>query len=218
MRKYVDRVYMYMKTGVEYAHSREKRAFDVAVARALVLPAHMGLHALRATELFKHDDYIFTQERVGRYGSLFEIQKIRTLQHDSVAPLNSLADMMRRTGLDETMQYRNILDGTMSAVGHRPIVSYELEVLLETVDTQLTKEWGEYVAPTRPGQVSTFALESHLGFEDLVDQGEERLSRDVEDVLRGSLVYDAALVLRTIHKALSNKMQHGRISHEPHVL
>lgn len=203
-----------MKTGVEYAHSREKRLFDITVARALALPAHVGLRALQATELFSGDDYVFLQERVGQFGELFQIRKMRTLKPETEVPINLLANLMRRTGLDETPQYRNILDGTMSAVGHRPIVPSELNTLLEQADPLLVEEGLAYVAPTLPGQVSTFALESHLGFDETVDQRDERLRRDIEDVQLGSLRYDAQLIARTIHKALANKMQHGRIAHD----
>lgn len=201
-----------MVTGVEYAHSRQKRIFDLHVAALLSAPAHLATTALRASNCF-HDEPHFVQARVGAFGNEIDVYKIRTMDETGDV-INSLAGAMRRTGLDETLQYKNILNGSMSAVGHRPIVKSEHDTMFDGVPGRLADDWLSYVAPTKPGQVSTFALESHLGFDDSVNQRQERLEKDIFDVLHGSLDYDARLVMRTIGKAASNKMKHGRISHE----
>jgi lipopolysaccharide/colanic/teichoic acid biosynthesis glycosyltransferase len=79
---------------------------------------------------------IFTQVRAGRNGDLFTIYKFRTMtnQCDSNGNLlpdedriTPLGEFLRKTRLDEILQFWNILKGEMSFVGPRPTVPEQLE-------------------------------------------------------------------------------------------
>lgn len=77
--------------------------------------------------------FIFKQERVGQYGVIFNIYKIRTMKNnvenndnfvttandDRILPFGK---WLRRTKLDEIVELINVLKGDMSLVGPRPDV------------------------------------------------------------------------------------------------
>lgn len=62
---------------------------------------------------------IFKQRRVGQYGKLFTIYKIRSM-HAVTGKISKTGKFIRKYKLDELPQFFNILNGSMSFVGPRP--------------------------------------------------------------------------------------------------
>ncbi|MBQ3596285.1 MAG: ATP-grasp domain-containing protein [Clostridia bacterium] len=82
---------------------------------------------------------VFTQERVGKKGKIFKIYKFRTMlipeqrklpDGSELAPKDSITKVgkfLRKTSLDELMQLFNVFFGSMSIVGPRPTLPYQVE-------------------------------------------------------------------------------------------
>ena len=72
----------------------------------------------------------FSQRRVGRNGTVFKMHKLRTLRETDVDAKNPNKDIetrslwigkiLRKTRIDESLQFINVLKGEMSIVGPRP--------------------------------------------------------------------------------------------------
>ena len=104
-----------------------KSLFDYVFALILLLvlfPVILILVVLSSIDTREFG--IFTQERIGKGGSLFSIYKIRTMKtgsdSDEAKAISRFGRFLRKSKLDETPQIFNILTGQMSFVGPRPDV------------------------------------------------------------------------------------------------
>lgn len=137
-------------------HPRVKRAVDVALATTalLVLVPVLGVIAI-AIKLDSPGPVLFRQRRAGRGSAPFVIYKFRTMAADAEAsqallrtrnertgPLFKLAGdprvtrvgrLLRASSLDELPQLWNVVVGSMSLVGPRPLPVDEAAAVLEHV-------------------------------------------------------------------------------------
>jgi exopolysaccharide biosynthesis polyprenyl glycosylphosphotransferase len=130
-----------------------KRAMDILGAAAgLALLAPLLLLMAIVIKLDSRGPVFFRQRRIGRQGDLFLMRKFRSMVKDADAIKGQLRDrneaegglfkitddpritrvgrFLRRTSLDELPQLLNVLGGSMSLVGPRPLVPDE-DALIE---------------------------------------------------------------------------------------
>lgn len=119
-----------------------KRTFDVvASAVGMCLLSWLILGTAVAVKVTSPGPIIFKQQRVGKNKKLFNIYKFRTMRIDTPNLPSHMIDanewltpigaIMRRLSLDELPQLWNILKGDMSAVGPRPALWSQFDLVAE---------------------------------------------------------------------------------------
>lgn len=120
-----------------------KRVLDVSIAlAALVLCAPLLVLLILLIRIESRGPAIYRQRRVGKYGRVFTIYKLRTMRTNCGVVLNPDGSTrvlkedprltrsggpLRRWGLDELPQLFNVLKGDMSLVGPRPDQEFHLQ-------------------------------------------------------------------------------------------
>ena len=110
----------------------EKRLFDIVFSLfGLVLFFILIVFLILLSTISTKQFGVFSQQRVGRYGHLFIMYKIRTMKFQDkdnfITILNDsrvtkIGKVLRKYKLDELPQLLNVLLGDMSFVGPRPDV------------------------------------------------------------------------------------------------
>ena len=117
-----------------------KRCFDICVSLVCILlltviPVLIIIPI--AIRLDSRGPALFKQVRAGKDGKLFTMYKFRTMIVEQYNPdgseimsedrITKLGRLLRKTSLDELPQLFNILEGTMSIVGPRPMLDYQVD-------------------------------------------------------------------------------------------
>lgn len=116
-----------------------KRIFDLTVAipiLALLWPLLLLISVL--IKLESPGPVLFIQDRIGKNGAVFRMYKFRTMvvnaektgtglcSYAGDPRVTNVGKYLRALSLDELPQLLNVLMGSMSIVGPRPAVTYEL--------------------------------------------------------------------------------------------
>ena len=117
-----------------------KRTFDIVVSLVLIIlltVIPVLIITFIAVAVSSKGPVIFTQKRIGKDKKPFVIYKFRTMiveQYDkdgneimSEDRITKVGRILRKTSLDELAQLFNVLNGTMSLVGPRPMLDYQAE-------------------------------------------------------------------------------------------
>jgi len=191
-----------------------KHTLDFFVALALLaLAAPVLLLASLAILVTSGRPIFFVQERAGRSGRPFKMLKLRTMVSDAgarraeVAALNELSGpvfkaaadpritplgkVLRKTSIDELPQLFNVLTGSMSLVGPRP---------LHVEEQQNVRGWHRRRLSMKPGITGLWQVSG-------------RSDVDFDEWMRLDLVYvdtwspslDVKILLRTVPAVLSGK-------------
>ena len=171
--------------------------FALSILSPLFLIVSVGVLISDGSPVF------FRQKRVGKNNELFEIYKFRTMKRgtENVAS-NDLSDadvkitrfgkILRATSIDELPQLLNILNGSMSLIGPRPLIPEETRI------RELCEKYNVY--SVRPG-ITGWA---QVNGRDNVS-AEKKALLDKEYVEKQSLMFDIKIFFMTIHQVLCRK-------------
>jgi len=194
-----------------------KRIMDITIA-LLALPIALPVMAVIALIIKSRSKgpVLFRHERLGRDGRTFQMLKFRTMYLDATERLETEPGLyaayvvndfklsvdddprivpggrfLRRASLDELPQLFNVLAGSMSLVGPRPIVVGELECYGPNAWAYLG------VKPGITGRWQTDGR-NHVRYP-------ERAQLDAAYVANWSLRQDAAILLKTVPRVLRRR-------------
>ena len=181
-----------------------KRVLDFLISLfALIILSPLFLIVSVGVLISDCSPVFFRQKRVGKNNELFEIYKFRTMKRgtENVAS-NDLSDadvkitrfgkILRATSIDELPQLLNILNGSMSLIGPRPLIPEETRI------RELREKYNVY--SVRPG-ITGWA---QVNGRDNVS-AEKKALLDKEYVEKQSLMLDIKIFFMTIHQVLCRK-------------
>ena len=179
-----------------------KRLFDFVFALlGLVISSPLLLLIFVILVLQRDGKPIFSQERIGRNGTPFQIYKFRTMRLDAEngtpilaqkedSRLTSIGKVLRKHHLDELPQLWNVLKGDMSFVGYRPERQYFIDQIMRH-DVRY-----QFLYQMRPGITSDATI--YNGYTDTMEKMLERLSMDLHYLKTASLSGDIVIILKTL--------------------
>lgn len=184
------------RSGSSLAFRVLKRTLDLAIAVPVCLVFLPLLCALAiAIRLDSSGPVLFRQQRRGLGFEPFTILKFRSLRHGARDPharyemleddprITRVGGWLRRTSLDEAPQIFNVIGGSMSLVGPRPLVEWESRQALARFAERFQ------VKPGLTGW-SQVTVRNAVGFD-------ERCEKDLEYVCRKSVWLDLRILALT---------------------
>ena len=178
-----------------------KRVFDFIISLfALIILSPLFLLISLIILIGDGKPVLFRQKRVGKSNELFTIYKFRTMKRgtenvasgkleNANAKITKFGRILRATSIDELPQLFNILNGTMSLVGPRPLIPEETEI------RELREKYNVYTI--RPG-ITGWA---QVNGRDNISL-EQKALLDKEYVEKQSLGFDIKILVMTVLKVL----------------
>ncbi len=179
-----------------------KRIIDIVVSSLSMLVLSPFLLCIALAIKFTSKGHIFySQERIGKNGSPFQIYKFRTMVSDAErngpqlssthdSRVTSVGRFLRKMRLDELPQFYNVLIGEMSLVGPRPERRHFIELIKQRAPHY------SHLHRVRPGITSWGQVK--YGYAENVDQMIQRLKYDVLYIENMSLAMDFKILFYTI--------------------
>lgn len=206
-----------VKGGKAYAFF--KRVFDLFASFFAIIFLAWLLLILFVVQLFATKGHpVFADKRVGRNNKTIYVFKFRSMYYDAETNIDKyltpeqkeiwererkldddpritkFGKFLRKTSLDELPQLFNILLGTMSVVGPRPITEKELE--------NFNEEQLKVLLSAKPGLTGYWQV---YGRSDVDFESGERQQLELEYFSKRGFWFDIGLIFKTIPAVLKSK-------------
>lgn len=188
-----------------------KRGIDIFAALFVLIVFFPFLLVVAIiTKLTSKGPIFYSQERIGKNGSNFNIFKFRSMFVDSEKDgpaLSSKNDnritpwgrFMRKTRIDELPQFYNVLIADMSLVGPRPERAYFMNQIIQTAPHF------KYRLRVKPGITSLAQVK--FGYAETVEEMIRRLKYDIFYIKNMSLILDFRIITFTLYTVFKGRGQ-----------
>lgn len=185
-----------------------KRIVDIFGAiTAIILFSPIMITVAAAIKLTSPGPVIYCQERVGLHNRPFKMYKFRsmTVQDPNKekmkwttpgdARVTPIGKIIRKTSIDETPQFFNVLFGDMSLVGPRPERPFFVEKFKEEIPRYMIKH------QVRPGITGWAQVNGYRGDTSII----KRIEHDLYYIENWTLGFDFKILFLTVFKGFINK-------------
>lgn len=179
-----------------------KRLLDIVISSLLLLTG-IPFYLLIAlfVKLSSKGPIFFKQERIGIQGKPFQIIKFRSmyidaekngpaLSKDKDSRITKIGGFLRKTRIDETPQFWNVLKGDMSIVGPRPERQFFIDQIIQKAPQY------KYLHKVKPGITSWGQVK--YGYAENVNEMVDRLKFDLIYMENRSILVDFKIMIYTI--------------------
>ena len=173
-----------------------KRSFDIIVSIFVLVVFTIFPLMIVIPIIIKMSDKgpaFYKQERVGKNKKIFMLYKFRTMtveQFDkdgneimSENRITKVGKILRKTSLDELPQLFNVLNGSMSIVGPRPMLNYQAKRCNKDEELRFS---------VRPGLTGLAQIKGRNNI-----PWEERIKFDIEYIKSFSFWFDIIIIFKT---------------------
>lgn len=187
-----------------------KRGFDIVFSLCflcLVFPFVL-LVVFIVTQCTMPGKLFFVQKRTGLNGRTFKCYKFRSMrknEHSDVlqatkgdSRITRWGKIMRKTSLDETPQFINVLLGDMSVVGPRPHMLKHTEEYTALIDGYMLRH------EVKPGVTGWSQIKGFRGEIKQLKDMENRLKSDLWYIRNWHFLLDLYIILRTVTICFGN--------------
>ena len=187
-----------------------KRGFDIVVSLCflcLVFP-FLLLLVFVVTECSMPGKLFFVQKRAGLNGKTFKCYKFRSMRQNPHSEVRQATKgdervtrwgyIMRKTSLDETPQFINVLMGDMSIVGPRPHMLKHTDEFTELVDGYMLRH------QVKPGVTGWSQVNGYRGEIKKVEDIRNRVKFDLWYIDHWSFFLDLRIIFKTMTLCFGN--------------
>ena len=187
-----------------------KRGFDIVVSLCflcLVFP-FLLLLVFVVTECTMPGKLFFVQKRTGLNGKTFKCYKFRSMRQNPHSEVRQATKgdervtrwgyIMRKTSLDETPQFINVLMGDMSIVGPRPHMLKHTDEFTELVDGYMLRH------QVKPGVTGWSQVNGYRGEIRKVEDIKNRVKYDLWYIDNWSFFLDLCIIFKTMTLCFGN--------------
>lgn len=214
---------MYQIKKVSWFYYANKRLFDLSCSiLGLILIGWLLLILVILVKASSKGPVLFKDHRLGKNGKEIKVYKFRSMYIDAETNIDKyltpeqketwirerkldddpritkLGKFMRKTSLDELPQILNVIGGSLSLVGPRPITKRE-------IDENFTKEEADIMLSAKPGITGYWQV---YGRSDADFASGERQKLTLEYFAKRSLWLDIKILFLTIPAVLKHKGAH----------
>ena len=207
-----------VKGGICYSFF--KRLFDFLSSLIVIILISWLLLILYIIQIFATKGHpIFKDNRIGKKGKHIKVYKFRSMYYDAESNIDKyltpeqkeiwlrerkldddpriikVGKFLRKTSLDELPQLFNILFGSMSVVGYRPMSERE-------VNEHFTEKERKILFKAKPGLTGYWQV---YGRSDVDFASGERQKLELEYFSKRGFFFDLGLIFKTIPAVLKHK-------------